>query len=250
VLGEFVLPDGGAAWTGDLIKALSVLGLEEKTARQAIARSAGRGWLEAERVGRRTRWHLSDAGTKLVTEGTQRIYHFGSEHRQWDGQWVLIFATVPEAKRDLRYHLRVRLGWAGFAPFAPGAWISPWVDRQEEAVRVLNELVVDAVSFVGALGMVGDPRALVADAWDLADIHCQYTEFIDKFVDVRPESDQDYFTALARLVHDWRRFPTIDPDLPAQLLPHTWKGQEAAEIFHQLHDRWSPRAQAWWRAGH
>jgi phenylacetic acid degradation operon negative regulatory protein len=116
--------------------------LEEKTARQAIARSAGRGWLEPERVGRRTRWHLSEAGTKLLTEGTQRIYQFGREQRDWDGRWVLIFATVPETKRDLRYHLRGRLGWAGFAPFAPGAWISPWIDRQEEAVRVLNELHV------------------------------------------------------------------------------------------------------------
>jgi phenylacetic acid degradation operon negative regulatory protein len=251
VLGEFVLPGGGTAWTGDLLRALRVLGLEEKTARQAIARTASRGWLEPERIGRRARWHLSEAGAKLLTEGTKRIYAFGREQRHWDGQWVLILASVPETKRDLRYRMRVRLGWAGFAPFAPGAWISPWTERQEEAVRVLNELHVmaDAVSFVGGIGVLGDPKALVAEAWDLADLDQHYVDFVHSYQSMRPRTDEEYFCALTKLVHDWRRFPTIDPGLPAQLLPGSWKGQEAAELFHQLHDRWRSTAQAWWQAG-
>ena len=42
VLGEFVLPTGGAAWTRTLLHALDPLGVREKAARQALARLEGR----------------------------------------------------------------------------------------------------------------------------------------------------------------------------------------------------------------
>jgi phenylacetic acid degradation operon negative regulatory protein len=34
-----------------------------------------------------------------------------------------------------------------------------------------------------------------------------------------------------RLVDDYRRFPFLDPDLPAPLLPPAWRGQAAHEVF-------------------
>ena len=51
VLGEFVLPAGGLAWTSALIDVLGRLGIEEKATRQALMRTASDGWLAAERVG-------------------------------------------------------------------------------------------------------------------------------------------------------------------------------------------------------
>ena len=41
-----------------------------------------------------------------------------------------------------------------------------------------------------------------------------------------------------RLVHEWRRFPFLDPDLPGELLPRDWSGYRAAELFHHLHEQW------------
>src|SRR5262245_5424335 len=73
VLGEFVLPGGGEAWTSALIDVLGRMGTEEKASRQALMRMAGDGWLTAERIGRRTKWHLTDSAERLLTEGTQRI---------------------------------------------------------------------------------------------------------------------------------------------------------------------------------
>jgi len=59
VLGEFVLPVGGRVWTAALLDALGALGVEERTARQAVWRSAERGLLESERIGRRTHRFLT-----------------------------------------------------------------------------------------------------------------------------------------------------------------------------------------------
>ena len=250
LLGEFVLPDGARAWTAQLIRGLGALGVEEKAARQAISRTAGRGVLEPERVGRASYWHLTDAGSKLLIEGSERIYGFGHEHGEWDGEWVLVFATVPEARRELRYHLRARLGWAGFALYASGAWISPWVEREEEAWQVLAalDMVEGASSFVGRFGPFGDARSVALRAWDLATVQSEYAAFIRRFERMRPTLPKSQFVAAARLVHEWRRFPGIDPGLPMDLLPAGWDGRRAAALFADRRAEWGPGARRWWAA--
>jgi phenylacetic acid degradation operon negative regulatory protein len=62
LLGEFVLPGGGAAWTSAVITAFARLGIAEKATRQALMRTAVDGWLSAEKTGRLTQWHLTAAG--------------------------------------------------------------------------------------------------------------------------------------------------------------------------------------------
>ena len=89
VLGEFVLPTGGAAWTSTLIDVLGRLDVEPKATRQALMRTAADGWLEAVRSGRRTRWQLTAAAVELLTDGARRIYGFSGATPDWDGRWLL-----------------------------------------------------------------------------------------------------------------------------------------------------------------
>lgn len=248
VLGEFVLPAGGRVWTAALIDALGALGVDERAARQAIARSGDRGLLESERIGRRTMWHLTEAARILLTEGSRRIYSLHRQPRRWDGRWLLLFISVPEAQRELRHRLRTQLGWAGFASMGPGSWVSPWVDREPEAREALAALglLEAARSFAGALGGIGDQADLVTQAWDLDDIDGAYEAFVDRFATVGADTAPEAFVALTQLVHEWRRFPFLDPDLPAELLPPGWSGHRAATLFHRLHDEWRSPAWAWW----
>jgi phenylacetic acid degradation operon negative regulatory protein len=112
VLGQFVLPSGGTAWTSSFIEVFDRLGVGEKTARQALMRTAADGWLKTERVGRRSLWHLTPAAERLLTEGSERIYGFTTADREWDGRWLLVLARVPETDRPARHRLRTRLSWA------------------------------------------------------------------------------------------------------------------------------------------
>jgi phenylacetic acid degradation operon negative regulatory protein len=235
-------------WTATLIDALGALGVEERAARQAIARSGDRGLLESERIGRRTLWHLTEAARTLLTEGSERIYFLHRRPRRWDGRWLLLFVSVPETQRELRHRLRTQLGWAGFAPVGPGAWLSPWVDREPEAGEALAGLglLETARSFAGALGGIGDRADLVAQAWDLDDIEAAYKAFIARFTSARADAPQEAFVALTQLVHEWRRFPFLDPDLPVELLPPDWVGHRAAALFQRLHEGWRSPAWAWW----
>src|SRR5581483_5625057 len=114
VLGEFVYPVGGAAGTHSFIEALGRLDVDEKATRQALARTAADGWLERERHGRRIRWRLSPQGLQRCIDGTVRIESFGGVRTDWDGRWLLLFVSVPEAQRALGHRLRRRITWAGF----------------------------------------------------------------------------------------------------------------------------------------
>src|SRR3954447_2002740 len=112
VLGEFVHPREGRVWTGTLVEALGALGVEAKSARQALARTAAEGLLASERQGRRVRWALTADGARLLEEGTQRIYGFMREPHAWDGRWLVLTVGVPESQRQLRHRLRTKLTWA------------------------------------------------------------------------------------------------------------------------------------------
>jgi phenylacetic acid degradation operon negative regulatory protein len=244
ILGEFVLPHGGIAWTSAIIAAMSRLGVEEKATRQALMRVAADGWLTAERVGRRTRWHLTPSADRLLTEGTERIYGFGARRNHWDGTWLLVLARTSEAERPARHVLRSRLMWAGFGSPAPGVWISTHAGRLGEVERALAAGPAgDAQIFVGTHAN-GELTSLVSLAWDLVSLAQRYDDFCAAF-QVAAAADQQ--ASLIRLVHAWRRFPWTDPDLPTDLLPEHWPRPQAAAIFRQRHAQWSPAATAAWR---
>ena len=245
VLGELVLPAGGTAWTSAIIDVLSRLGVEEKASRQALMRTAADGWLTSERIGRRTRWRLTDIAEQLLTQGTERIFAFTGSAPEWDGRWLLVLARVPETDRPARHLLRTRLTWAGFGSPAPGVWISTHTERVDEVEQLLEGAgVFDEVRiFVGEHHGGGDLATMVSQSWDLDEIEESYREFLADFAGADPS---DPLARLTDLVHAWRRFPWIDPTLPQELLPARWSGLEAAELFARLHARWAAEATAEW----
>jgi len=250
VLGEFVLPAGRPVWTAAFLHALGLVGVEEKAVRQALARSAGEGWIAGERHGRRTAWRLTAAGERLLTDGTERIYGFGDPPADWAGEWLMILASVPESDRRLRHLLRTRLAWNGLGNLSPGVWVSPHPEREPQVREVLAEIGVaeTATRFTGRLHSLDEARRVARQAWDLGEIAAAYEDFLAAVESLRPEDDAATFAALTRLVQEWRRFPFLDPALPAELLPHDWTGWRARELFHARHDAWRPAADRFWTA--
>ncbi len=246
LLGEFVLTGGGTAWTSAVIAAFARLGVEEKATRQALMRTAAAGWLRAEKSGRRTRWHLTAAAGRLLTDGAERIYAFTGPADNWDGRWLLVAARIPESDRSVRHVVRNRLSWAGFGSLGPGLWISTHPERVAEATQVLRDAGIcdDAHLFVATRCGLADVRAMVCAAWDLAAIEREYEQFIDEF---RSKDRGDVLARQVGLVHAWRRFPAIDPALPRELLPARWSGLEAAQLFADRHERWSAEARIEWK---
>ncbi len=245
VLGEYVLPRGGGVWQETLVGALVSVGYSEHAARQALSRSAREGWLVTERHGRRARITLSDATAELLRTGAARIYSFG-EPWEWDGHWLVLILRVPEERREVRHQLRSRLAWAGLGSLGGGVWLTPHVERETELrAAIASEPAAEATSFVASLGRLGSPQGVAASAWDLERVRDHYDAFIDDFGRLRPSSPRACFRAQTLLVHAWRKFPFLDPDMPVDLLPSRWPRRRAHDLFVARHGGWAEAAGAY-----
>src|SRR4051812_23464975 len=248
VLGEYVLPADRGVWQETLIAALNSLDYKPQAARQALARSVSGGWLRTERHGRRARMSLTDETRAMLTSGAARIYGFG-EPRHWDGRWLLVVVRVPEQRRDVRHVIRSQLAWAGFGSLGNGLWLTPHVDREAEVTRIVRDLsVAELVSFRAEFGGIGDAGKVVADAWDLDAVADRYREFADRFGRLRPKAPEATFRAQTELVHTWRKFPFLDPDLPQEMLPARWPRTRAHQVFVERHAQWQGLAQEHFRS--
>lgn len=247
-LGEFVLPHRGSVWTSTVIRSLARLGVGERNARQALSRLADQGVIRSHREGRRARWHLTEAGRDLLTTGTQRIYGFGRGDDDWDGRWLVVLCSVPEEQRAKRHRLRSQLGFAGFGFLAPGVALSPHVEREAVANGVLKDLglIPGAVVFRAEAGELASADELLERAWDLTGLAARYERFLRTFAGRSPTSDEARFSALTELVHAWRHFPFIDPEIPRRLLPRGWPGRRARALFDERHAAWAPGANRWY----
>lgn len=248
VLGEFVLPRSAPVWTAALTDTLALLGIEHRAARQALARTGGDGLISSTKVGRRAQWSLTPGGRRLLTDGAERIYGFAGETPEWDGEWLVLLVSVPEAERGLRRQARTRLAWAGFGSPAPGVWVTPRPSLANEARDVLAELDLtrSVFSFAGGHAGIGSEAELVNRAWDLPEIAARYDRFVATFADLEPADDTEALLFQIHLVHEWRRFPFLDPQLPTALLPDDWAGRSATRVFHDRHEAWRAGAEARW----
>ena len=248
VLGEFVHPRHSKVWTATLVQSLKLLGVEEKSARQALTRTANEGLLSSTRHGRRVQWELTAAGGELLEEGTRRIYGFMRERRTWDGRWLILTVPIPESQRRLRHRLRTQLTWLGLGSPTSGLWISPDATKDRSVHQVIRNLGLETQAFAwtGSTTGLGDEQGLMAEAWDLAGVEELYLAFIAEFESREAQSQGDAFVAQVGIVQEWRRFPFLDPDLPRELLDHDWPGPRAAAAFHDRHGRWHRAAQAEW----
>jgi phenylacetic acid degradation operon negative regulatory protein len=143
----------------------------------------------------------------------------------------------------VRHQLRSQLAWTGLGSLGGGLWITPHVERERElAAAIRDQPVAEARSFVAELGSIGAPARLVADAWDLDAVRGKYEAFIEDFSRVRAISPEACFRQQTLLVHAWRKFPFLDPDLPAEVLPPGWPRARAHELFAGRHERWRDKA--------
>jgi phenylacetic acid degradation operon negative regulatory protein len=208
-------------------------------------RTAADGWLSSERVGRRTVWRLTPAAERLLQDGTERIFGFTAAAADWDGRWTLVIARTPETERSARHVLRTRLRWAGFGNVMPGVWLGPRSDRDDEVRQILEQAgLPDGCLFTAEYQGGGSLAAMVGNAWDLGELTRGYDEFIAAF---SGQVSTDPLVRIIDLVHAWRRFPWIDPGLPAQFLPVPWSGSTAAGLFARLHAGWADEARAEWK---
>lgn len=246
VLGELTWPVGGSVRTATLVHILERLGIEEQTARQAIARAAASDWIDPERRGREVSWTLSDKLTGVFRAGVHRVSSVSDPYADWDGRWLAVVTSIPHELRAARRPLYAGLRWAGFGDPTPGLWVSPHVDRLQEVGRLIDslELREHTIAVNGALEAIGIPPAdIVARGWDLEAPTRLYQEVAQRLDRLAPTGPDDILIAHIRTMNEWQVFPQFDPQLPEALLPD-WIGRKVSRRIADLREGWKSSVRA------
>jgi phenylacetic acid degradation operon negative regulatory protein len=231
-----------------LVTLLGDFGITPVSARAAIGRLARRGVLDVSRDGRRTLYRMTAGAARALEQTQRRMVEFGAADRSWDGLWTAVAFSVPDEQRDLRHVIRNRLRFLGYAAVYDGVWMSPHADQQQ-TVEILENVGVQNATIlrctVSYANGSGDPLA----AWDLDAIAVAYAEFIAEFTPLLDRvrrgqvGSSEALVARTAVKDSWREFVSVDPELPANLLPGQWPGRQARSLFAQIYDSLGPLAE-------
>jgi phenylacetic acid degradation operon negative regulatory protein len=235
LFGEYIRYDSGEIGLRALVELLAPFGIGEDVVRVLMARLRREGWFQSSRVGRQSRYSLTDEGWRLLDTGRDRIFERPPD--PWPGQWCLAIYSVPELARASRDRLRKTLTWLGFGPLAASAWVSPHDRRAEVAEARKAEPEGRLQLLMARSGGLDEDREMAARCWDLTGLDDAYAEFLATWepkVAAWQGAVPDGAEALVertRFIHEYRMFPFKDPGLPAQLLPPGWRGRQAHDLF-------------------
>ncbi|WP_345148084.1 PaaX family transcriptional regulator [Arthrobacter ginkgonis] len=250
LMADYWLAEGAIAPSGALVDLMSDLGVPESGTRTLLSRLAKEERLIAVRDGRRTFYRLSDGSRTRLASGLRQISEFAPPDRPGPGLWTAIAFSIPENRRTTRQQLRKGLSWLGFAPLYDGLWITPRPVARE-ATALCAKLGLESASvFQGQIDGIGSAHGNPTDAWDTAEVHELYGEFIAQLSPVLAALEEGPFapaTSLAcrtALINVWRAFLRLDPELPLELLPAGWRRTEAQALFARIYDGLAPTAVA------
>jgi phenylacetic acid degradation operon negative regulatory protein len=232
-----------------IVALLAEFGVSDSAARAALSRLTRNGLLVTSRSGRRTFVRLSERAAAILDDGARRIFSFGAPSAPWDGMWSLVAFSIPEANRAARDELRKDLRWLGFAPLYDGLWVAPR-DHVEDVLTRLKELGISTATAFRATAVTGQDAAtdIPSRAWDLDAMRARYERFISFARQLRDSTaagdvpPMDALVARTRVMDEWRAFPGLDPDLPAELLPDAWPRSPARDLFITCYDLLGPLA--------
>jgi phenylacetic acid degradation operon negative regulatory protein len=250
--GDYLLDRGEEIGIGSLIILFNNFGLSDQAVRSAVSRMCHADLLKVRSEGRKSYYSLTPRGHTLLSTGAQRI--FVRKDATWKGSWNIVTYTIPEEERKTRDTLRRELIWMGYGALSGATMISPY-DLTSEVLGLAEQLgVTHRVHIFQAREQgIADAKKIVSSCWDLVRIHDMYFEFLKKYqprykdwLD-RIENNEnieisEYFVERFLLIHEYRKLPFYDPDLPEELLPEDWLRPKAAALFQGFHDLLTDKA--------
>jgi phenylacetic acid degradation operon negative regulatory protein len=142
----------------------------------------------------------------------------------------------------------------GYGTLSEATWISPYDLTREVEALVERLQIKDCVQIFQARNQgFTNAEKIVSLGWNLGRIHEKYASFIKEY---QPKLENhlrrlqtgeliepgECFAERFYLIHEYRRLPFFDPDLPKELLPENWLRPKAAALFHEYHDLLADKA--------
>lgn len=233
--GAAAAPAGGRLSDGQLsgrvlLSLLGDLGVSEAAARSLLLRMRQDGWLESVRSGREARYRLAPAITVAQARIDRQLH---GKRPEWTGSFSGILHETPEQARAFRDKLRRTAHLLGYATLRPGLLIAT-TDRQAELAALLPARPAGSQLLQVQLTLgAADSLAVAARLWHLDDLAARYRSVLAQAHILTEQAGQHpagaaAFRAFAAATLPIYQASTDDPDLPAELLPADWPGDQLA----------------------
>jgi phenylacetic acid degradation operon negative regulatory protein len=235
LFGDHLRYAGGEVRLQALTELLGAFGVGESTVRVVMARLRREGWLDTRREGRETVYALNERSWRMLDEGRSRI--FARTREPWSGEWQMVIYSVPESDRAVRDRIRKELAWLGFGPLAASTWLSPHDRRAQVEEWFCGDPAIRIDLLRCRSASLRVDREMAARCWDLDGLDRDYRELVRAYQQRLPGYragrllPHQAVVERTRLIHDYRKLPFRDPDLPLELLPAGWMGRQAHELF-------------------
>jgi phenylacetic acid degradation operon negative regulatory protein len=227
--GVTQLPLGQSLAGPVLIELLGQLGVAEPAARSLLLRMRKEGMLESERAGREALYRLAPAVTAAMTRIDGQLR---GERPAWGGSFSCVLYEVPERSRDYRDRLRRTAQLLGYAILRPGLLVAT-ADRWAELAAMLPPQPSGSQLLPATLTLsAADSQRAAAKCWNLDSLAARYRHVLAQTqarldeAERHPPSAGAAFGAFAAATLPVYETAADDPDLPAELLPADWPGQQ------------------------
>lgn len=170
----------------------------------------------------------------ITNEGRKRVeklFPVYNEKRTWDKRLYLISYDIPKDKNPKRDLLRRFLKKLGCGYLQHSVWLTVYNPKTliKELVKENNIPGQILVSDLGPDGSIGekDIKTLVEEIYELHNLNYDYKEFIKRFKKANKKDrkiKQQACFAFFSILQD-------DPQLPFELLPSYWVGDDAYHLF-------------------
>jgi phenylacetic acid degradation operon negative regulatory protein len=205
-----------------------------------LRRLVHRGKLMRDGQGAQARYRLPSS------DGRDDAVRMKSEQaaRPWDGTWHVLSYDVPEANRNPRRRLRLRLRELGFGMLNASSWISPydWETVLRSAITRMNCPGSFAYLQSDRLAeLTGADPSYPVTVWNLGELAERYGEVGRACAAAPRTAGEDAIRARARIAlwvaRSLAGIERDDPMLPAVLLPVDWPRDAVLREFSDLAGR-------------
>ncbi len=222
--------------TGFLMRELEK---SRRATQSAFKRLEDRGEIERAERGDRVLFQITQRGKEKINRSGLSSKR---KSRNWDGRWYLVSFDIPESQKTSRNLLRKRLLMLGLGKLQRSLWISPY-NRTKEVKKIVDHYHLEKYVevFHSQLLSPKKPSLFASQIWDLEGLNRRYNQFIERYrpplskfkEDPNNCEDSELFKLKRAMREELSSILLSDPQLPDELLPQGFRGEEAYHLFEE-----------------
>lgn len=245
MFGAYLRPRTAPMWSGGLVALLEKFGVATATGRITLNRMVHRGLAERHRRGRAISYTLSPRALHLLEDGDNRLATLAAVD-DTPKTWTVVWHNLGDSRKADRSNFVKQLRFHGFGQLQEAVWASPkdYLREVKDYAKLLG--ISDEVAiFRAQLDAETVPASLLSHLWRLDDLAEHYERFALRYAALAGEPEtppEEAFLACTTMLHTFRSFANLDPELPPLWTPHAGARAKALAVYREVLDALRPRA--------